>query len=568
MSGMPTEDDIRGVQDVPALQQICLKIIRICEKESTSKKQYRNAASLLKSQVEELTARIQTIESTPSNDPVPLSTDIIQLHRSLTMCQSTITDLNCEIQRLSTQLRLKEGEVNQQQIVIQNLESQHDSAQDTIRLMEKQIKNGSSDTLVRHLQIEKEQLASRVQDLEQQICSGRDDQKTLKSKPTDDLNSRPVLPIEHSKLPGDDLEAQIASLTFENQNFVIAREETEKSFRATIEKNQARSKERLNRLKAKNRELKAANEEQQRKIQLEIDLLNNSLNEKDSILIAQEARLSKLNDISRERDFQLKTIIELKRKLEEYNAALEVNKRLDAEVTELREKVLQIDLSNESREKSLILAEQSVREKNATITNLRALLDKSVKSDERKQQQIEELQRERAMLTSKMQTLSQELEFDRSAELKPQQNVQINQFQQANAELETRNRKLQELLEKSNEVYAALREEHRRLIDNQQFDLRRFSRQYCVIFEREQGEHLNRKRMSTAAQKEAKLVKAAYLRRVVLQFFSQEMESERETMVPLILELVGCTQEQISVVVRHHSRKQQLIAKTSGLFGF
>jgi hypothetical protein len=69
--------------------------------------------------------------------------------------------------------------------------------------------------------------------------------------------------------------------------------------------------------------------------------------------------------------------------------------------------------------------------------------------------------------------------------------------------------------------------------------------------------------LSTSAGKEAGLMKAASLRRVVLQFFSLEMESERETMVPLTLELVGCTQEQMSVMMRQRSRSQHLIAKTT-----
>jgi hypothetical protein len=47
-----------------------------------------------------------------------------------------------------------------------------------------------------------------------------------------------------------------------------------------------------------------------------------------------------------------------------------------------------------------------------------------------------------------------------------------------------------------------------------------------------------------------------------------EIEEEKSTLVPLILELVGCTRDQVSVVIRHWQRSQNLIVKTSGWFGF
>jgi hypothetical protein len=98
------------------------------------------------------------------------------------------------------------------------------------------------------------------------------------------------------------------------------------------------------------------------------------------------------------------------------------------------------------------------------------------------------------------------------------------QFQHANAELEMRNRKLEEPLVKSHEVYASPFNEHRKLPGDRQNQQRGIDS--FVVFDMNEIER-SRKRISTSAQKEAKLVKAAYLRRVVLQFFSQEMESER-----------------------------------------
>jgi chromosome segregation ATPase len=292
------------------------------------------------------------------------------------------------------------------------------------------------------------------------------------------------------------------------------------------------------------------NEEQQRKI----DSLQNALLEKEAEFRGQEERLATLTDVSRERDFQLRTIIELKEKVAECEGVFQANARLVAEVAELRAKISE----NEGGGQEWAMTEQSLQEKNAVIANLRALLDKAVKSDERKQVQIEELQRERSVLMLNLQNARKEAGSD-GARLQHEPTPMIQELQRANAELESRNRKMQEMLEKSHEVYARLLAEHQGMAAE---------RTFCcsVVFDRNENGKAQSRRMSGTAEREAKLVRAAYLRRVLLQFFSQEMESERNTLVPLILELVGCTKEQISVVIRHYSRSEHLIAKTSGLF--
>ena len=57
-----------------------------------------------------------------------------------------------------------------------------------------------------------------------------------------------------------------------------------------------------------------------------------------------------------------------------------------------------------------------------------------------------------------------------------------------------------------------------------------------------------------------------YLKRSLLQFFLQD-DNKRETMIPMILELVGCNPQQISTAQRQWKRSKQLFAKTSGWFG-
>jgi hypothetical protein len=122
-------------------------------------------------------------------------------------------------------------------------------------------------------------------------------------------------------------------------------------------------------------------------------------------------------------------------------------------------------------------------------------------------------------------------------------------------------------------MYATLLYEHRKLLGEKGSKRRSILRRDAfVVFERDcrrmDERTARRKRLSPSAEKEAKLVKAAYLRKVVLQYFSLEKESERNTMVPILLELVGCTVDQIAVVNRHILRNQSLIARTAGFFGF
>ena len=57
-----------------------------------------------------------------------------------------------------------------------------------------------------------------------------------------------------------------------------------------------------------------------------------------------------------------------------------------------------------------------------------------------------------------------------------------------------------------------------------------------------------------------------YLKRTMLQFFLQ-YDSKKDELIPMILELVGCNQQQISAAQRQWARSHQLFSRTS-FFGF
>jgi hypothetical protein len=58
----------------------------------------------------------------------------------------------------------------------------------------------------------------------------------------------------------------------------------------------------------------------------------------------------------------------------------------------------------------------------------------------------------------------------------------------------------------------------------------------------------------------------AYLKSTLVQFFGRDAGT-RDGLIPLILELVGCNEQQIQTAQRHWQRSNQLIHKTTGFFG-
>jgi DNA repair exonuclease SbcCD ATPase subunit len=419
-------------------------------------------------------------------------------------------------------------------------------------------KSGSN-VLAQHLQAEKEQLAGKVQDLERQLFEAREEVKTLKIS-NSELTAKSeqfdsvISELEVSKRRISELDNLNQELITEKEGLLSTKEEEQKALKGIIEKNLKKAKDRVQRLKNLNSDLTVAHEEQKEQLLTEIDRLTATIKEKDALLTTQEAQLTKMSDLQRERDFQLKTIVEQGRKLSEGDAAIALSQRLAEEVAELREKFLQTSLVLEEHERSSLGLSQAIEEKDAALRNLRAMFEKATRSDERKQRQVEELQRERDELAAKLGSLT----FDA-----PRPVVEVP-IEGASDDLESKNRKLQELLDRSQQLYTELLEKFRRTDPGEARKSLTFEA-FDVFDAAVRGK--GKKRMSTSAEKEAKLVKAAYLRKVVLQFFSQEMEDERGTMVPLILELVGCTPEQVAVVKRHLQRNEHLIAKTTGLFG-
>ena len=88
------------------------------------------------------------------------------------------------------------------------------------------------------------------------------------------------------------------------------------------------------------------------------------------------------------------------------------------------------------------------------------------------------------------------------------------------------------------------------------------------VLEMTEQELEERRRMEENERDNEKMkVMNAYLRRVLLQFFLQG-ESTRDSLVPLILGIVGCTDSQIAAAQRQWEKSNQLIQKTTSFFSF
>jgi hypothetical protein len=128
------------------------------------------------------------------------------------------------------------------------------------------------------------------------------------------------------------------------------------------------------------------------------------------------------------------------------------------------------------------------------------------------------------------------------------------------------------MLDKSNRLYAELLEqfqqlkdevEHRREVSGRKLILAA-QPGFFVSEEAEQQPQPPARKDSMEGKDEAHVMNA-YLKRSMLQFFLQD-EPNREAMIPMILELVGCNEHQIATAQRQWARSHQFFSK--GLFGF
>jgi chromosome segregation ATPase len=235
---------------------------------------------------------------------------------------------------------------------------------------------------------------------------------------------------------------------------------------------------------------------------------------------------------------------------------MELSQKLALVSAQLDEKVMECEASAQTIAELKASLGSAVKEGKT----LKTLLQRSLDSDERNQKRIGQLQAEVESLSQsltpgedpriqgmtetilKLERSNQELE-KRLSETHP------------SAEAEAKSARLAAMLEKANMMWAEA------VAQNKELETRGRRASLSMW----QGESLSI--AGVVKGKENGNVVNAYLRSTLIQFFGQDA-SRRGDLVPLILQLVGCTEQQVRVAQRQWERSNQLIQKTTGLFRF
>ena len=641
-----------------------MKLIQVCEKEQNSKRKYRNSATVLKKEMNELQFEMKTLReknqtleeisremmangnasSGDSEAEKELKKEVdrqrmqienlqgeLSLYRGKgQQLQEMVADLSEQNRQLEEKNRSGETELASQKVLIQSLESQKDSLSKTIRLMEEQMNQGAGDqsAVIQHMQSEKEVLEQRATQFEAEIAVLKGENERLQqevtataSKASDLSRANEMyesLQTEHLRLKAS-LEAEqkrSQDLSEELQNAVKKseaacvevetakkkieemektiqqNEENQKELTEILKNNKQKAKDRIRRLQSTNLEAEQSAkkeselwEEERSRMQSQIQSLSQLVEnmtkehkaELDAIVNQGDESKSKMETLEkqareqkdeieimkREQQFMVMKLSDKEQLTKELSDTKQKNTELMKEIEDLRVQLFTQKTLTTEHERAHNTIAEAIDDKNATINKLKTLLSRAVKSEQRKQQEIDAIESDRKQLLERFTHLSSSQDIfqkDTDSFSKPDNDPQIE-------ELINQNKKLHEMLETSSRLFSELQEKHRHLkrqMQHPQCHIESFPVFECL-------EHPDTKRklkrMTDNAKKEARLVKSAYLRRVLLQYFSQEEDSDRNMMIPMILELVGCTKEQISMVMRQIERNQQLIARTAGFFG-
>lgn len=137
---------------------------------------------------------------------------------------------------------------------------------------------------------------------------------------------------------------------------------------------------------------------------------------------------------------------------------------------------------------------------------------------------------------------------------------------QPSAELQSKNERLAKMLEKSHTLYSQLSSENKELRErlSRRNSSRTLKMQSCTNVTVEPTRDAQIRENKEKKRDEVLLVNT-YLKSSLIQFFAQDSQG-RANLIPLILELVGCNEQQIRAARRQWARSNQFIQK-AGIFG-
>lgn len=303
------------------------------------------------------------------------------------------------------------------------------------------------------------------------------------------------------------------------------------------------------------------------------------------------------------------------------NAILNINPGADQQVT------------IESLQAQILKDQNEISQKEAKVAKLKSLLTRSMRSDQRKERQIEALQLDLDDRNRHIQDLENSIK--ETNEFSQRQQERISQLEAELTEItnrlqsgagseaaQRRNERMKQMLEKSNILYAELQEKYQKacsdleeekakqlknlnkrspksiivlkdeeaisLYDNGTYELGPFlsSDSYpsniSIQDFRPNRNELGSNRVSVRSVSTGALAQHAnssenpaskqpllkvYLKRVLLEFFIGDAATQQR-LIPVILQLLDCTNEQITAAQRSYAEGRQIISKATSHFGF
>jgi chromosome segregation ATPase len=520
---LPTPDEIKRVTDPTNLQDACLSLIRVCEKERNSKREYRQAAGALQQEVDRLKLELQCEKERSE-----------ALVSCVTANGSTVKDIlpaDGDLQRLSEQNALLQSQLDAMKREFSNLHPESgESAIDPSDLGEL--------LELRSLIQMKDQTITQLNAEQQQILSILESNKSKAKERIENLKQTiSEMRETHS--------SEIESLTL---NLKSKTDELE-ALTAVKKKMTTTHKEKVAKLRATNATMRSK--------------IDQSKVESD----AQEHRIEELELKVRDDETQtlamLQKISELQRQLSEIDDSRSLTSTLSSTIQKLKLEVFEL----QQRDQSNTDFQALLTEREAMIAQLKGQLQMFMKQDVDHSKKITELQGEICEAHRKIAELSASFSTtvrDGSAKIEREKVILEGKLRnsQASEELIRKNQKLTEMIENSNRLYAQLRDQHnalkRTVGKGADSDLRT---ELTMVFEVKPV--AARKRAQKAKSDEVELAQNAYLRRVLLQFFAGENRN-RAGLIPPILRLVGCDGEQVAAALRQWERSSHLFA---GFFG-
>lgn len=247
--------------------------------------------------------------------------------------------------------------------------------------------------------------------------------------------------------------------------------------------------------------------------------------------------------------------------------------------------------------------QEEISQKEAKVVKLKGLLTRSMRSDKRREQQIETLQIDLADRDRHILSLNNELEENRA--FSASQAQRITQLEEELTELtnrlqsgvgseaaQKRNERMKQMLERSNILYAELQTKYQRLnseLESEKHKQKKIPKpERVIITNNAEAITLNddntydigtpyssypkgiqvtdlRKRQTTGEKNQADAasnpnILKVYLKQVLLEFFIGD-SSTQNRLIPVALQLLDCSSDQIIAAQRSYAEGRQIISK-------